>query len=384
MPTAWGDALGAWRNRLLSRAATRDRFLSFWPTRWIARREAARLFDLVGGFVYSQVLYCVISLGWVERLSLGPCTTESLAESAAMPEPALRRLLDAAQALELTELRSDGRWQLGPLGAALQDNAAVQAMVLHHATLYADLANPLGLLRSTDSPTQLARFWDYSQASRELNPAAEGSAETSPSQTSCAMDYSRLMAASQPLVARMVLQALPLERRQCLLDVGGGDGTFLRSVAAAVPGLHLKLWDLPPVVSLARQRMQEAGLSARVDCVPGNFHSDPVPPGADVITLLRVLHDHDDQPALALLKRLQLALPDKGVLVLAEPMADAPGAARMGAAYFGLYLWAMRSGRPRSLSENKALLQEAGFRQIQSPVSHLPLQAQILIASKTT
>lgn len=386
MPAAWRDALGAWRNRILGQESTRERLIRFWPTRWVARKEAARLFDLVGGFVYSQVLFCVVRLGWVERLASSPRSRDELAQGADMPPEALDRLLAAASALELIEQRSDGRWQLGAVGAALQDNAAVQAMVLHHDVLYADLADPLALLRSSDSPTRLSRYWDYRAATRKHdgeNADAESAGQGSQEASRDVMPYTRLMSASQPLVARLVLQAYPFARHRCLLDVGGGDGTFLKRVADEIPGLQMKLWDVPPVVDLARANIRQAGLEARIECVPGNFHQDPVPQGVDLITLLRVLHDHNDGPALTLLKRLYQALPNNGALVLAEPMADAPGATRMGDAYFGFYLWAMRSGRPRSLHENKELLRAAGFRQITAPVSPLPLQAQVLVAGKS-
>ena len=47
--------------------------------------------------------------------------------------------------------------------------------------------------------------------------------------------YSTLMATSQPLVSADVLAAYKLERHRCLLDLGGGDGTFLTAAAAAAP-----------------------------------------------------------------------------------------------------------------------------------------------------
>ena len=61
------------------------------------------------------------------------------------------------------------------------------------------------------------------------------------------------MAASQPLVAADVLAAYRLDRHRCLLDLGGGDGTFLVAAAAAAPGLKLMLFDLPAVAERARR-----------------------------------------------------------------------------------------------------------------------------------
>ena len=83
---------------------------------------------------------------------------------------------------------------------------------------------------------------------------------------------------------------------------------------------------------------------------------DFLPHGADVASLIRVLHDHDDELVRVILAAIHDALPPRGVLLVAEPMAGAPGAEPMGEAYFGFYLLAMGRGRPRSASEIAAHL----------------------------
>jgi demethylspheroidene O-methyltransferase len=67
-------------------------------------------------------------------------------------------------------------------------------------------------------------------------------------------------------------------------------------------------------------------------------------------------------------------------LLLAEPMAGAAGAEPMGAAYFGMYLMAMGSGRSRTAQELAALLRAAGFDRIRTRPTALPLQAGLMLA----
>jgi len=107
---------------------------------------------------------------------------------------------------------------------------------------------------------------------------------------------------------------------------------------------------------------------------------DPLPHGADVISLVRVIHDHDDAQALGILKAVRRALPPNGTLLLAEPMAGTPGAEAMGDAYFGFYLLAMGHGRPRTPQELEAMLQAAGFGLTRLVPTRIPLQTQLLIA----
>ncbi len=82
--------------------------------------------------------------------------------------------------------------------------------------------------------------------------------------------------------------------------------------------------------------------------VSGNLFESPLPTGADVISLVRVLHDHDDENILLLLHKVWEALPSKGTLLIAEPMAGISDAKAVGSIYFVFYLLAMKSGKPRS------------------------------------
>jgi demethylspheroidene O-methyltransferase len=259
-------------------------------------------------------------------------------------------LLNAAIALGLVERNSGGQFSLGVHGAAFLGNPALTAMVKHHALLYADLSDPVALLRGGQQRTALAQYWPY---------ACAESPETLRNED--IRDYTALMSSSQALIAEDILEAWPLTRHRCLLDVGGGDGAFVTAAAARFPSLRLMLFDLPAVGQLAAARVAAAGLSHRVSVSSGDFFKEPLPRGADIVTLVRVLHDHDDANLVALLRNIRQALPIDGILLIAEPMSGIADTAEIGDAYFGFYLLAMGSGRARSPEEIARLLRETGF-----------------------
>lgn len=354
------------RDRVLSNPRFQRWAAEFPLTRRIARRRASALFDLCAGFVYSQVLHAAVRVRLFEALTPGPQTLLELAPRISLSPEATQRLLDAAASLKLVERRGQGRYGLGVHGVSLVGNPAVELLVEHHSLLYRDLSDPVALLRGQQRQTELGRFWTY--ASHE---AAEPNEEL-------VARYSSLMASSLALIAEDILEAYPLGRHRCLLDVGGGEGAFLQAAAARLKQMSFVLFDLPPVASRARARL--ASLADRATVVGGDVFTGALPKGADVVSLIRVIHDHDDAQALHILRAVRQALQPGGVLLLAEPMSGTAGAEPMGDAYFGFYLLAMGQGRPRTSEELCALLLEAGFSHAQPRKTRRPMLCRLLVA----
>lgn len=374
VPMGWRERWQAQLDRWLTDPRFREAASRFVGTRPLARRRARELFDLVAGFVYSQWLFACVELKLFERMARSPLTAAELSRESRLPLLSAQRLMDAAVSLKLAQVRgtgSDGEpaFGLGPLGAAMVGNEAVTAMVQHHHALYRDLADPLAMLRGGRGGGELSRYWAYAESQA---PGGLPAGQTAP--------YSALMSASQPLVAGQVLDAYPIRRHRRLLDLGGGEGVFAAEALARAPGLSAVVFDLPAVADAARARFARLGLADRAQAFGGDFHRDALPQGADVVSLIRVIYDHDDGPALAILRAARRALPPGGTLLLAEPMAGTSGAEPMGAAYFGMYLLAMGSGRSRTPAELDALLHQAGFADVRRRPTALPLQAGLLVA----
>ncbi|OYY91454.1 MAG: methyltransferase [Sphingomonas sp. 28-66-16] len=363
----WRERWIGWRNKILADPGFQRFAVRFPPTRGIVRRRARTMFDLVAGFTYSQIVAACVELNLLDLLAEGPQPIEMIAARLDLPVAGADRLLRAAAALKLTERLDATRWALGADGAALRGNGGIAEMVAHHRLLYADLADPVGLLRRGGGGGQLAHYWTYAER------AGEGDGDD-------VAAYSRLMAASQPLVAQHIIDSYGFGRHRRMLDVGGGEGRFVSAVAARVPGLALSMFDLPAVGARARAALTAGGIGDRVEIFGGNFLEGPLPGDHDLITLVRVLHDHDDAPAMQLLRHIHAALPAGGRLLIAEPMAESKGAETAGDAYFGMYLWAMGSGRPRSLGAIAAMLAAAGFSRSKPVPTPLPLTVSAIVA----
>ncbi len=190
------------------------------------------------------------------------------------------------------------------------------------------------------------------------------------------------MADSQVLIAEETLRAVSLNGVRHLLDIGGGTGVFLAAAARAYPTLTGTLFDLPAVIPGATQTFAGAGCTDRIALHPGSFRDDPLPQGADAISLVRVLYDHANETVAALLGAVHAALPPGGRLVISEPMLGGARPERAGDAYFAIYTAAMGTGKARSADEHTRLLARAGFTAIRGAPTHRPFVTSVVTAEK--
>jgi len=368
------DTFFDWRNRLIASPSFQRWATRFPLTRWLVRKQASDIFDLMAGFVYTQVLLACTQINLFDILANGALSFDDLQKQIPLKPAGLRRLLDAAVAIKLLVKRNDDRYALSMMSAPLVGNVAILEMVKHHADFYRDLSDPLAMLQGDTSSASLNEYWPYitqAQGAAPENLSAEKVA-----------DYSKLMAHTQSLVTDEIIDAYSMSKHQHVLDIGGGQGAFIKRLAGHYPHLRFTLFDIPGVAELSNAHFKEIGLSNRAHAVGGNFFQDSLPKGCDLATLVRVIFDHDDVRVKQLLANVFDALNPGGTLLLAEPMAETKGFEAMGHAYFGFYLLAMGRGRPRTEAEIKGLLSEAGFTGIELLNSYMPLNAQILQCNK--
>ena len=363
-----------WRNRLIASPNFQRWAIRFPLTRWLVRKQASDIFYLMAGFVYTQILLACTQLNLFDILANGALSFDELKKQIPLKPAGLRRLLDAAVAIKLLVKRSEDRYALSMMSAPLVGNIAILDMVKHHADFYRDLSDPIALLQGDTSSATLNEYWPY------ITPE-QGAAPESLSAEKVA-DYSKLMAHTQSLVTDEIIDAYHMGKHQMVLDIGGGQGAFVKRLATRYPHLEFKLFDIPGVAELSNAHFQEIGLSKRAQAIGGNFFQDPLPKGCDLATLVRVIFDHDDARVKQLLANVFDALNPGGTLLLAEPMAETKGFEAMGHAYFGVYLLAMGRGRPRTEAEIRGFLSDSGFTGIELLNSYMPLNAQILQCNK--
>jgi hypothetical protein len=298
------------------------------------------LLALARGFQESRVLLTGAELDLFTLLSREPLGVEALATRLGADRRALGTLLDALAAMELLEKR-DGRYLTARSATCLSADApdSIHPMLLHAAALWARWTTLTRRVGGTPLP------------------------ERAPEESFRAFIGAMHVVASPQ--ADQIVAAAGVGGARRLLDVGGGPGTYTMAFLRADPALSATLFDLPPVVEIAREKLENTGLLARVTFVPGDFEKDELPSGHDLAWLSAVIHQNSSAQNEALFGRIFRALVPVGRLVLRdhvmEPNRTHP---RAGALFAVNMLVGTSGGGTYTFDEIRAGLERAGFTRI--------------------
>lgn len=302
----------------------------------------APLAELQWAYWATGAYFAAVELDLFTHLAAGPATPEELAARMGLALRPARLLLTACVPLGLVEKR-DGRYRNTPLADAY--------LVKSRATYIGDLPRLLG-------KHAWAAWGELAKAARNNAPvrASFGDDPELPRMFAEATHTLRMLTAAPALA-----QAYDFSPHRALLDVGGASGAYVIQAARRYAGLRAILFDLPPACAVAERMVREAGLADRIAIAPGDFRTDPLPDGADVVLLSLVVNTQPDAEAERLLRKVHAALPSGGVLLIHEPFLDDDETGPKGAALFSAQMLAMTHGRVRSQAEYRAFLASLGF-----------------------
>jgi len=193
-------------------------------------------------------------------------------------------------------------------------------------------------------------------------------AETGPSVRGAEADEADFIGAmqnvSKPFAAEVVGRLQPLEFRH-VLDVGAGPGTWTIVLLQAVPEARATLFDLPPVIPIAKGQIIEAGLGERTRFVEGDYHADDLPEGADLVWLGAICHQNSREQNRALFAKAHQALDGDGTVIIRDIIMDPSRTRpRMGALFAVNMLVATKAGGTYTFEEYREDLDQAGFHKV--------------------
>jgi orsellinic acid C2-O-methyltransferase len=313
--------------------------------------EREALMSMLFGYFPSQAVYTAVRIGVADQLADGPLPAGELAAVTGCDGDALRRLLRALTVVGVLEQPQPDVFALTGTGELLRTDHP--SSVRNYVLLFCGepVWQAWGDLEYSVRTGKSAWERRYGPPFSDQFMSPEFAAV-----------FHAAMAEGAGRVAPAVIAAGRFERFTAVADLGGGTGALLAAILAAHPALRGILFDLPKALDGAADVLDAAGVSGRCALVPGDFFH-AVPGDVDAYLLKSVIHDWDDERAVAILATCRAAMLPGATLLVVEPVAsEQPSQGdQFSVSYSDLNMLVCTSGRERTEEEFRHLLSSAGF-----------------------
>ena len=318
------------------------------------------MLQIISGFWVSRSVYVIAKLGIPDLLKTGPKTAEELASATKMHAPSLFRILRALASVGVLT-SSDGQvFAQTPLSETLVTDApgslrwfAVSELGQEHYPAWGNLMHSVKTGEIAFDDFFGMDIWKY------FNQNPEDAAV-----------FNDSMSAMSGATNEAITSLYDFSNAGTIVDIGGGHGALLRSILEKYPKAKGVLFDAAEVIEGARPKIEAAGLAERCETVAGDFFKS-VPAAGDTYIMKWIIHDWDEEKAIAILKNCRNRMGENGKLILVDcvvPETDEPHFSK----FIDLNMLVMTGGRERTANEFEQLLAGAGFRVTRIIPTELP------------
>jgi ubiquinone/menaquinone biosynthesis C-methylase UbiE len=314
---------------------------------------AAALSQLLRGSLVTQLIHVAATLGVADFMRDGPKSSHELAASLGVDQGALYRVLRALASMGVFEETDPGCFalttQAQPLRTDVPGSLRASAMLYGEPWWWQACGDLLHSVR-TGQPA-FAHVHGESLFAY-LDHTADAAAIFNDHQT----NMTRQDAAA-------VVSAYGFRESTRVVDVGAGHGALTAAILKACPWTTAVLFDQPAVIEGAKQRLRAEGVTDRCTCIGGDFF-ESVPQGGDAYVLKDIVHDWDDDRAIAILRncRRVMAQTSAGTpRVLVVEKVIPPGNAPFPGKLTDITMLLITGGRERTAKEYETLLAGAGL-----------------------
>lgn len=278
------------------------------------------LLGLVMGSFTSATVGAAARLGIADALANGPATPEELAEAVGADRTALVSLMTALTALEVFTKDEDGRYANSAQSEQLRTDhpESIRHLTALLCGLYGQAAAG-GLTEAVRTGTSVmphvfgVPLYEY----LDKDP------ETARIFDLAMQDWARP-------IGTVLAEHVPFEDVRTVIDVGGGNGTLLKTILKAHPHLRGVCVDRPDTCRRAEADLRASGdqdLVERLSFQPADILAE-VPAGGDLYILKNVLHDWSSESGVRILRNIRRAMaadatPDAvPTLLVIDPLAE--------------------------------------------------------------
>ena len=172
-------------------------------------------------------------------------------------------------------------------------------------------------------------------------------------------------------MAAGLIECVEIGDRKRLLDVGGGPGTYSAMFCRRHPQLTARVFDLAPVLDVAKAILTENAAPDRIELVPGDYHVDALPDGNDIVLMSGIFHRETETTCQRLIDAGHGALEVGGMLAVGDVFVAGDGPGTAFATLFGLNMMLTApDGGVHDAETVAKWVRSAGFTDVR--ILHLP------------
>ncbi|HKY30301.1 MAG TPA: methyltransferase [Pyrinomonadaceae bacterium] len=335
----------------------------------VATAANVAMMQMISGFWISRAICVFAQLGLADQMKDGPRSTVELSALSGTHEPSLRRLLRALATIGVLDEDTDGRFALTALSETLRTDVpgslcstAISELGGENYAAWGDLLHSIKTGEVAFDHVFGLSLWE----SLQRNPED-------------ARIFNDSMTQAAPETNEAILANYDFSGIKKIVDVGGGHGALVTSLLLEYPEMEGIVFDTPSVIEGARSYIDAAALSDRCQAVGGDFFTS-VPAGADAYILKWIIHDWNDERALAILKNCRKAISDNdgraisndSRLLLMEMVIPEGNEPHFGK-FVDLNMMVITGGRERSEEEFRQLLEQSGLRLVRIIPTDCPI-----------
>jgi hypothetical protein len=307
-----------------------------------------QLRTLIDGAAVTQMVYVVARARVADRIGGESPTIDEIAKATELDADSLYRVMRTLAGYGVFEELDDRRFRQSPMSQLLL-SAAPRSMRASAVVRGEDFFwRSWGALRDSVKTGQTGHDLVY----------GENTFDWFAKHPEAARLFDEFQASMTAPAAAAIAKAYPFPTGATIADIGGGNGTLIKTILDAHPGTRGVLFDLPHVVDAARPTL--APYASRLEFSGGDFFK-AVPSGARVYLMKYILHDWEESKAVAILANTRTAMPADATLLVVEDLVCGPNVpcrAKLG----DVNMLARTGGRNRTRDEYRALLARGGFR----------------------
>ncbi|BAZ84003.1 methyltransferase [Dolichospermum compactum] len=275
--------------------------------------QSMDLMQMLTGYWVSQSIYAAAKLGIADYITDEEKSYIELANTTQTHEESLYRLLRALASVGIFIETSPGYFATTPMANLLRSDVpdslrdvGIMLGDIEHQLSWGNIVHAVKTGESGFEKSFGMNLFDYYCQ----NPEA-------------ADIFDRSMTGFSKIEAAGVITDYNFTGINSLVDVGGGMGSLLTSILQAYPQMTGILFDLPHVIeraklSIANKRGNtDDETSDRYQLVSGSFF-EPLPPKQDAYLLKHIIHDWDDEKAIAILQQCRQAMAAHSKVLVVE------------------------------------------------------------------